>query len=319
MPNVYGRLPRTPDPRDYLARAEAPYTGAFVNLEVGFPDPWDQGQLGSCVAFGTTAAATFARLKAQLPDDPLSELFLYYAARERAGYDVTQDTGLEIRDGFASLANDGVPPLIDWPYDVSKFATRPPQQAWMDALAIEATTYGAVAPGAVDDMIASGYPVVIGFDVYESFESDATATTGVMSVPAKGEQQLGGHCVVLVSTPKDGAEIKGGAAGTLYRRARNSWGTGWGDGGWFWFPVPAMNHASDFWQVTTVSAPLPPVPPDPAPTPDPTPAPAPGPSDSDRAFAGVLRGDHDWVSGRHHGYVGHVARAALQWLEGNGL
>ena len=256
MPNVYGRLPRTDDPRDYTARAAAPYTGAFVSLEMGFPDPWDQGQIGSCVAFGTVAAATYARLKAGLPADPLSELFLYFAARERAGYDVTQDTGLEIRDGFASLAHDGVCPLVEWPYNTSKFTTRPPAQAWADALGFEATAYGAVAAGAVDDMIASGYPVVIGFDVYESFESDATASTGVMSVPRSGEQMLGGHCVVLVSTPKDGKDIPGGVAGTLYRRARNSWGTGWGDGGWFWFPVAAMNHASDFWQVTTVSAPL---------------------------------------------------------------
>jgi C1A family cysteine protease len=315
MPNVYGRLPHRDDPRDFMARAVAPYTGAYVNLELGFPAPWDQGQLGACVEFGTVAAATFARLKAGLPDDPLSELFGYYAARARAGYNTDEDTGLEIRDGFASLAHDGVCSAIDWPYDVSKFAIRPPQQAWTDALALEATVYGAVAAGAVDDMIASGYPVVIGFDVYESFESDATASTGVMPVPEAGEQLLGGHCTVLVSTPKDGSEIGGGKAGTLYRRARNSWGVGWGDLGWYWHPLAAMNHASDFWQVTTVGAPLPPVPPNPTPGPSPTP----GPTAEARALAAALRGDNDWVDKHHYGHTGTVARAARPWLESEGL
>lgn len=258
MPNTYGRRPHTRDPRDYLARATVPYTGAYVTLEGGMPAVWDQGQLGACVAFGSCAAYVYAAIKAGYPYRDPAELFVYYAARERAGYPLDQDTGLEIRDGIHSLAKDGVAPKEDWPYDVARFAQRPPGQAYRDAAANEAVAYGAVAPGDVDAMIASGWPVVIGFDVYESFES--VAANGVMPVPTKGERQVGGHCVVLCSTLKDGSQIPGGAPGVGYRRARNSWGNSWGDGGYFWYPDPAMSHASDFWQVTTVSAPVPPAP-----------------------------------------------------------
>lgn len=315
MPNVYGRLPRTEDGRDYLARTARPYTGAYVTLEDGFSPIRDQGQLGACVAFGTCAAAEYAWIKAgQGVADDLSELFVYYAARARAGYPTDQDTGLQIRDGFASLAHDGAPPEGDWPYDTSRFMIKPPSLAYDDAALDEALVYGAVADGAVDDMIASGWPPVIGFDVYESFEYPRVAETGVMPVPAAREQQVGGHCVVLISTPRDGATIPGGVAGIQYRRARNSWGPDWGDHGYFWYPLPAMVHASDFWQVTTVGSPLPPVPPGPGPAPGPD-----GPSAEAVAFAKVLHGARDWVNSHHYGYAGQVARAARPWLKSEGL
>jgi C1A family cysteine protease len=64
--------------------------------------------------------------------------------------------------------------------------------------------------------LASGYPFVFGFTVYESFESDTVAQTGIVPMPAQGEQVLGGHCVVAV-----------GYDDTQRRFiVRNSWGTG---------------------------------------------------------------------------------------------
>jgi len=316
MPNVYGRLPRTPDLRDFRAQPrETAYTGAFVNLEGGMPPVWDQGQLASCVSHGTCAAMVYALThEGAAPIDP-SRLFHYYAARLRAGYDVTQDTGMEIRDGLASAAKDGVPPQAEWPYVTDAFPVRPPDVAWADARLKEATVYGAVARGDIDAVIASGYPVVIGFDVPASFEDQSLAETGVMTVSASDEQSIGGHCVVLISTPKDGVAIPGGIKGTLYRRARNSWGSGWGDRGYFWYPLAAMGRASDFWQVTTVHAPAPPVPP---PTPPPTPPPAPVPDAASAAFAVVLRAE-DWVDHHHTGANARVSHAAKVWLEAKGL
>jgi C1A family cysteine protease len=307
----YGRLPHTRDSRDYIGRYATAYTGAYVDLADGFPEVWDQGQLGSCVAFGSTAALAFARRKLGLAELEPSQLFTYFAARKRAGYPTDQDTGLEIRDGFASLAKDGTPPAGDWPYDVTRFADEPPTIAWAEATGDEAAVYGAVAPAHVDDMIASGYPVTIGFEVFDSFESDELANTGVMPVPGPGEQSLGGHCVVLCSTPRNGSEI-GGVPDRLYRKARNSWSPGWGQAGYFWFPVPAMTTASDFWQITTVNDRVVPVPP-------PSPTPGPAVSAEAQALAAALHGDHNWVEKNHFGHTGTVARKARTWLASEGL
>jgi C1A family cysteine protease len=309
----YGRRPHTRDPRDYRAvRPVGAYTGAFVDLTDGFGPVEDQGQLGSCVSFGSCAALDYARRRQGLAAMPLSELFVYYAGRSLGGYPLDQDTGLEIRDGIQALVSYGAAPATDWPYDISRFADRPPAQAFTDAAADEATVYGSVQPAAVDDTIAAGHPVVIGFDVYASFESDEVASSGVMPVPAKGEQLLGGHCVVLCSTPQDGTEI-GGVPGLMYRKARNSWSTDWGQHGYFWYPDAAMKYASDFWQVTTVSDPAPPIPP------GPTPAPPAAPSQEELDLAAALHGDHDWVNRHHYGHTHLVSTKARAWLNWRGL
>src|SRR5207249_6396066 len=74
--------------------------------------------------------------------------------------------------------------------------------------------------------LADGYPFVFGFTVYETFESDRVAKTGVVPMPKPREKVLGGHAVLAVGY--DDAK----------RRflVRNSWGTGWGTKGYFTMP-----------------------------------------------------------------------------------
>lgn len=272
MARHYGLIRKRPDIRDYRFAPRPAYAGQFVDLSDGFPEkPYDQGRLGSCVAQGVAAAADFARVKNGLK--PLARpcrLFVYYQGRVRGGYPLNQDTGLEIRDGFNVLAKDGAPPELDWVYDITKFAIKPPPKAYMDAPHDEALAYGSVDPAVIDDTIASGFPVVFGFTVYDSFESDIVASTGVMPVPDKTrEHVLGGHCMTFVSTSKDGADI-GGVPGLKYRKARNSWGTSWGipgDPGHVWFPVSeadGVGDKPDCWAVSMMGDPSAPRPPAPA-------------------------------------------------------
>ena len=66
--------------------------------------------------------------------------------------------------------------------------------------------------------LAEGFPFVFGFTVYESFESQPVADTGIVPMPTTGEKVVGGHCVAAVGYDDT-------------KRAfiiRNSWGTGWG-------------------------------------------------------------------------------------------
>jgi C1A family cysteine protease len=46
--------------------------------------------------------------------------------------------------------------------------------------------------------LAAGFPYVFGFRVYQSFESDVVASTGIVPMPAYRETYLGGHAVLAV-------------------------------------------------------------------------------------------------------------------------
>ena len=91
-----------------------------------------RGQLGSCTANAIAAAMEFDRKKQKLPDFAPSRLFIYYNERVMEGT-VSSDAGAQIRDGVKSVSKIGAPPETDWPYDISKFAIKPPTKAYMDA------------------------------------------------------------------------------------------------------------------------------------------------------------------------------------------
>jgi len=94
--------------------------------------------------------------------------------------------------------------------------------------------------------LASGYPFVFGFTVYESFESDMVARTGHAPMPASGEHVLGGHAVCAV-----GYNIK-----RRWFICRNSWGTSWGMRGYFTIPFAYLTDSdlcADFWTIRVVS------------------------------------------------------------------
>jgi hypothetical protein len=200
---------------------------------------------GNCTANGVEGAVGYDMRKQALPFFPLSRLFEYYNSRALEGT-VKQDAGATIRDAMKALAANGYCPETDWPYVVSKFATKPPKTAYTDALKHRPIQYQAVVQslGQIEACLASGLPIVFGFDVYTSFESDAVAKTGIVPMPKKGEALLGGHCVVLCGYSH--------TAQTFL--VRNSWGASWGQKGYCVFPYAYLlgSMASDFWTCTHV-------------------------------------------------------------------
>ena len=95
--------------------------------------------------------------------------------------------------------------------------------------------------------LASGYPFVFGFTVYDSFESQQVAQSGVLSMPAAGEAVAGGHAVLAVGYDDSKSMFI----------IRNSWGSGWGLAGYFYMPYAYLldnNLSDDFWTIRTVGA-----------------------------------------------------------------
>lgn len=253
MTHSYGWVPSAPDPRDH--DHTPPLLDMAVELPLKFslrpamPPVYNQGQLGACTANAIGGCVQYQQMRQHETEGAArpSRLFIYWNERNLEGT-VDQDAGAQIRDGMKVVATLGAPPETDWPYDIAKFREKPPAEAFTDALKYEATSYGRVAQSAVSFQasIYHARPVVFGFTVYESFETEI-GPDGVMPLPKPGEQVLGGHAVVAM-----GWKL---INGSLYFEVRNSWGDEWGDHGYFWMPAAYMvsAYASDFWHVSTES------------------------------------------------------------------
>lgn len=246
----FGWIPDLPDQRDHIFSAPAPVLTVLppsVDLRPGCPATvYDQGALGSCTANAIAAAFEFDLAKQQLPDFMPARLFIYYNERSIEGT-VDNDSGAMIRDGVKSVAKLGVCDEKVWAYDISKFAQKPPDDCYTAALDNQSISYQRI-PQNLNQMrgcLANGYPFVFGFTVYDSFEGDEVAKTGVVPMPGDDESILGGHAVLAVGYDDESQRFL----------VRNSWGPGWGQGGYFTIPYTYLTHrglASDFWTISKV-------------------------------------------------------------------
>jgi len=247
----YGWVRDLPDQRDHLYAAPARVLQslpAAVDLRSNCPPVYDQGDLGSCTGNALAGADQFDQLR-QDSTNPFtpSRLFIYYEERKIEGT-VDSDSGAQIRDGIKVLASEGAPPETDWPYDITQFAVQPPPQAYADALQYKVTSYQRVVQNLAQlkGCLAAGFPFVFGFTVYESFESDEVAASGVVNMPGLLEQVVGGHAVMAC-----------GYSDAQQRFiVRNSWGEDWGQAGYFTIPYAYLlsrDLASDFWTLRTVA------------------------------------------------------------------
>lgn len=237
----YGWVPSSKTPTNFY---EVPHMIALprsIDLQDQCPEVYNQGDLGSCTANAAAGLAQFLMKKEKLGNWMPSRLALYYWNRLQEGT-VGEDSGASLHDAMNSMVKYGVPHESLWPYNVSKFTVKPTKNVWSDAywhmikhgLSVKQNL------NAIKTCLASGYPIIFGFAIFESFESNDFATTGIMPMPKEGEEILGGHAVMAVGYDDDTRMIK----------VRNSWGTSWGKGGYFFMPydfITSSNYCDDFW------------------------------------------------------------------------
>ena len=247
----FGWVRDIPDQRDFrykpplkLARALPPR----VDLRAGFLGCYNQGELGSCTANAIAGALQFQEEKEGEAQPVMpSRLFIYYNERALEGT-VASDSGAQIRDGIKTVAKRGFCPESSWPYDIKRFAVKPSAACYREALTDRVSQYLRLDHDTEVPLmtcLASGYPFVFGFSVYESFESPRVAETGVVSLPRIGERVLGGHAVVAVGYDQKTSRFI----------VRNSWGARWGMDGYFTMPFQYLTNSflsADFWTIRKV-------------------------------------------------------------------
>lgn len=245
----YGWIRDLPDTRDHLYSAPIEHLTALpssVDLRAQCPPVYDQSSLGSCTANAIAAAIEFDRMKQGLSDFVPSRLYIYYNERAMEGT-ISSDSGAQIRDGIKVVARQGACPETEWPYVVAHFTLRPPVRCYQDALKDRALSYQRVSRSLnqMKACLASGQLLIFGFSVYESFESDEVAQTGIVPMPSANEQILGGHAVCAVGFQDDQQRFI----------VRNSWSDQWGDKGYCYMPYAYLldgGLSSDFWAIKTV-------------------------------------------------------------------
>lgn len=246
----YTYRPDLPDQRDhYFSPAPADVAAPLppsVDLRTAMTPIEDQGELGSCTANAAVALAEYQDRKVDGRYSNYSRLFVYYNERVIEGT-VGQDSGAQIRDAIKAMAKYGVCLEAEWPYKIAKFKVKPTAAMYKSGAKRKALEYARVNQVQHDicSALVQGFPVEIGFTVYESFESAAVAKSGIVPMPGRAEQVLGGHAVVIVgydvSTPEAAVVI-----------CRNSWGPKWGMKGYFTMPMAYVLNgdlAEDFWIV----------------------------------------------------------------------
>jgi len=246
----YGWKPDIPDHRDfkYSVSFDAAKTlPSSIDMRALCPNIWSQLSIGSCTAHAVGAHFQFLQMKEKITSFMPSRLFIYYNERVLEGT-VKSDSGATIRNSVKTVVTSGVCPETLWPYCEAKYKTKPVAKCYTAAAPHKAVKYLSISRNLnqMKQCLVDGYPFIFGFSVYDSFESDEVAKTGIVPMPSQTEKLLGGHAVMAVGYDDSKKCFI----------VRNSWGEDWGDKGYFYLPYDYFtdsNLSADFWTIRLVS------------------------------------------------------------------
>jgi len=288
---VYGWIRSDPDPDDRMyavppqvvAAAPPAIDLSLPTLPKPFEPSLNQAAQGSCGPHTAAEDLIFAMLRqdnlgaAVLP----SVRFIYWCTRMIMGT-TNEDSGVDNRSLGLALQQFGWCDEEKCPYqggDFTAMRTKPSQEAFDQAAERKIQAVFGV-PADTDTMCAclsNGDTFWVGCKLYPPFESQRTGQTGIVDMPIRGMQPIGGHDMLCVGYNRSSAMF--GDIPPGYFKLKNHWYSGgvpWGANGYCFMPINYLinpNISGSYYTVRhsyypVVAPPTPPVPPVP-PTPIP--------------------------------------------------
>ena len=209
-----------------------------VDFRLMASDVEQQSDLGSCTSQAIVGAFELI-LKRDYPDSfvELSPLFLYYNSR-LIDSTINEDVGAYPRNAIKAAKQYGICTEKLWPYDTSKFKVRPTDECYLDGLTRTVDKYHRLSD--VNDILEAlnaENPVIAGIEVFDSFDQ-ITPGDAVLKMPGPDEEPVGAHAILFVGYDLKNRQIL----------VRNSFGSTWGDGGYFWLPFDyCKDYLTDAW------------------------------------------------------------------------
>lgn len=258
--HVYGLLPTSPEEYEVITKySPEAFKKQFGELSVGAPAVLtlatpavrDQGQIGSCTAFcGSEAYEILYNYKHGAFPSVRSPAFLYYEERVNILHQrIGADNGANMVNIDQALAKYGICNETLMPYPSSDkstaYKTPPTSAAISDALGYKITSYVAINTGdtaAVKNCLRNNIPVMMGFNVYDKTSTyqyfEALNTTSNTYNPltstgalVSGVTLLGGHATPIIGYDDTKKAFL----------VQNSWGTSWGNHGFYYMPYSVFS------------------------------------------------------------------------------
>lgn len=212
------------DVRDLVIEAIQPEVEypKTLDLRKDLPAVWNQGVDGPCSAFAAAAIKMWQEKKDYGLKQELSKYFIYNIRSNRP------QPGMNPRDTMKILQKYGVPTAKSYHLRKMRHPERIPQWVWQEAANHRIIGYARIQTieGVKKSLYKNG-PAYIAMPVFNGGER--------FWKPGFGDKQLGGHALVIVGYNSEGFIL------------RNSWGTGWADGGHSIYPYSDFGAHYEIW------------------------------------------------------------------------